>query len=72
MASHIYTPGDRPGRFRVFVNGTRVRRCFFADTRRGIADVFMTDENDRVRLHKHRKRPLSKRLRGTVTVEAYD
>ncbi len=70
MDSHIYKPGH--GRFKVYVNGRRLSRCFHADTKRGIADAFATDKDGRVKLHKYRKRALSKRYRGKVEVVPYD
>ena len=65
MNNHIHTPDDGRGRRDVFVNGRQVHRAFFVDTRRGIVDYFP----EPVRIHKHGKRAISRRLRGRVHVE---
>lgn len=67
--SNIHYPGDgRPLR-RVYVNGKEARDCFFADLGKGYADVYRRDAAQRFMLDKHRKRILSKRLRGKVEIE---
>ena len=60
----IYTPKNGP--VRVLVDGKQVRRCFYADTVRGIADCY----REPPKLDKWKKRALSFRVRGKVTVEA--
>lgn len=72
MDSHIHRVGDRPGRFNVYLDGKRLSRCFFADTKRGIADVYATDKTGHVKVDKHRKRALTKRYRGKVEVVPCD
>jgi hypothetical protein len=61
----IHTPNDGKGSRRVLVNGKEVRRCFFADTHRGIADCYRHP----IKLNKWKKRALSRRMRGVVVVE---
>lgn len=61
---HIHTPGDGRGLRKVYVDGVEIKSCFYVDTRRGIVDC----HREPLRLDKHRKRILSKRVRGTVTV----
>ncbi|MGO3214770.1 MAG: hypothetical protein ACTIJ4_01570 [Halomonas sp.] len=72
MADHIHTREDGRGRRYFLLNGKRLERCFYADTKRGIADVYSTDKDGAVKIDKHRKRALSKRLRGTIEVVFYD
>ena len=64
--SHIHTPEDGRGKRTVFVNGKLINHCFFADTKKGVAKVYLHP----FVLDKYRKRCLSRTLRGTVTVEA--
>lgn len=61
---HIHTPGDGRGYRDVFVDGRRVERVFFADTRRGIVDSYRYP----LKVHRHGKRAISRRLRGDVVV----
>ena len=68
MDSHIHKPGDGRGRRDVLLNGKPLKRCIYADTKRGIADVHVLDDQGRLKIHKRGKRPLSKRLRGKVEV----
>jgi len=70
MIEHIHVPGDGRGRRIVFVNGRQIPDVFYADTQKGIADQYRRDKWGEVRLHKHGKRPLSKRLKGRVEVFA--
>ena len=65
-AEHIHTPKDGRGQRDVFIDGKRVDRVFFADTRRGIVRAFKYP----LRLDKWRKRVLSETLRGVVDVRA--
>lgn len=68
MADHIHTPDDGRGQRDVYVDGLLVNGCFYADTRRGIADVYVKGGDGLIRLDKRGKRLLSKRLRGCVEV----
>lgn len=52
----------------MFVDGKEVQKCFYADTRRGIADCFRVP----LKPDKWKKRALSYRLRGAVTVAPLD
>jgi hypothetical protein len=61
----IYTQDSSPLCKAVFVDGKLADKCFYADTKRGIARVFIYP----FRIHKHGKRALSKTLRGTITVK---
>ncbi|CAH1387038.1 conserved hypothetical protein [Candidatus Nitrotoga sp. M5] len=61
---HIHTPCDCRGLRTVYLDGVELKNCFFADTRRGIADVYLQP----LRLDKFKKRALTERLRGVVTV----
>ncbi|WP_237673827.1 hypothetical protein [Vreelandella profundi] len=72
MADHIYTPGDVRGRFKVYVDSKLLSRCFYADTKRGIADAYATNKAGQVKLDKYRKRTLTKRYRGKVEVVPCD
>lgn len=63
-ADHIHTPGDGRGIRKVMVNGKEVEKCFYADTKRGIADCYRSP----FKVDKWRKRLLSKRYRGKVEV----
>jgi len=67
MTEHIHTSHDGRGRRRVLVDGREVKRCIYADTRRGIADCYRYP----LKIHKHRKRVITQRLRGVVEVR-YD
>jgi hypothetical protein len=61
---HIHTGGDGRRPRDVFLNGKRLERVVYADTRRGIVRV--TDKP--VKLHKHCKRIITRTLRGVVEV----
>ncbi|MBK5203856.1 MAG: hypothetical protein JJD98_00155 [Polaromonas sp.] len=61
----IYTPDSYPRGRLVFVNEKEVKACFYADTTRGIARCYLQP----FRPDKHKKRILSKTLRGAVRVE---
>ena len=61
---HIHHPDDGRGQRQVFLDGKPIKRCLYADTRRGLVRVF----NDPLRLDKYRKRALWKTLRGDVRV----
>lgn len=62
---HIHFPGDgRPLNRDVYVNGRLVKNCKYADTKKGIADVYRFP----LRTDKYRKRVLTKRLHGTIEV----
>ncbi len=60
---HIYTPKNT-GPADVFLNGRRIDRVIYADTRRGFVRVI----GNPVKLDKHKKRVLWKTLRGDVVV----
>ena len=62
--SHIHTPTDGRAPRDVFVDGHQIERVFFADTERGIVDHYIHP----YKLHKYRKRVLSRRIRGGVMV----
>ena len=64
MAEHIHRPLDGRGMRKIFVNGNQVDRVFYADTKKGIVDYYPQP----IRVHKHGKRMLSRRLRGHVEV----
>lgn len=64
MIEHIHTPRDGRGPRRVLVDGREVKRCLYADTRRGIVDCYRYP----LKLHKYRKRAITQRLRGVVEV----
>lgn len=66
MIEHIHTPEDGRGGRHVFVNGKLLKYCFYADTKRGVARAYRYP----YRLHKHRKRALSRTLRGSVEVRS--
>lgn len=67
-ADHIHTPGDGRGRRDVFVDGRLVDGVFYADTRRGVVDYYPRP----LKLHKHGKRAISRRLHGRVEVVECD
>lgn len=64
MADHIHTLDDGRGLRRVFVNGREIKTAFYADTKRGIVDAY----REPLKLSRFKKRPLTRRYRGTVTV----
>ena len=64
VPDHIHTPNDGRGYREVYVDGRKVERAFFADVKRGIVDFYPLP----LRADKHRKRVISKRLRGKVEV----
>lgn len=61
---HIHTVGDGRGFRHVYVDGRKVEKAVYADTRRGIVVCNMTP----TRLDKRGKRVLTRRLRGEVEV----
>ena len=60
---HIYTPKNT-GPADVFLNGNRIERVIYADTKRGFVRVVGSP----VKLDKWKKRVLTRTLRGTVEV----
>lgn len=68
MAEHIHYPGDGRGMRKVFVNGKLIDQVFYADTKKGIVDHYPQP----LKVHKHRKRMISRRLRGCVEVSCED
>lgn len=64
-SSHIHLPEDGRGRRRVFVNGREIQRVTFADTRKGVVRYIP----DPIKVHKHKKRVISRTLQGAVVVE---
>lgn len=63
-ARPLHTPDDRRGPRDVLLNGELLKRVVYANTRRGLVRV--TDAPPKV--HKHRKRVISRTLRGKVEV----
>jgi hypothetical protein len=64
LPPHIHTPSDGRGPRDVYLDGVLIKRVIMADTKRGIVQV--TD--DPVKIHKHGKRIISRRARGSVVV----
>lgn len=62
---HIHSAHDGRGQRVVFCNGKELTKCFFADTKRGIADCYL----DPPKIHKRKKRLISKRYRGRIEVK---
>ncbi len=71
MDDHIHRPDDGRGRRNVYLNGNKLTHCFYANTKRGIVDVHVLNDQGHIKIHKRGKRPLSKRLRGKVEVVPY-
>jgi hypothetical protein len=65
---HIHCPDDGRGRRRVFINNKEIHRCFYANIKKGTADIYRTDNKGLVILDKHKKRILSKRLYGKIEI----
>lgn len=61
---HVHVPDDGRGQRLVFVNGREIKKVFYADTKRGVVDAY----REPLKLHKYRKRALTRRYRGHVTV----
>ncbi|HEF0061357.1 hypothetical protein FDW86_14070 [Citrobacter sp. wls828] len=58
--------GDGRGKRRVFVNGNEIKRCVWADVKRGIA-CFLPHP---LRVHKRKREEVyTRKLRGVITVE---
>lgn len=62
---HIHTPDDGRGLRDVWVDGKKIDKPFFADTRRGIVDYYVSP----TKLHKYGKRLITKRIHGEVVVK---
>jgi len=62
---HIHTPDDGRGVRDVFVDGKILDRCFFADTKKGVARAYRYP----YKLHKHKKRALTKTYHGKITIK---
>ena len=60
----VHSCDDGRGLRDVFVDGLKIDRVMYADTKRGIVRV----THSPIRLDKHRKRVLTKTLRGHVEV----
>jgi hypothetical protein len=57
---------DGRGKRRVFVNGNEIKRCVWADVKRGIACFYPYP----FRVHKRKRDEVySRKLRGVITVE---
>lgn len=65
MSDHIHRHSDGRGQRRVFVNGNEVKRCVWADTKRG--RVVYTPYP--VRMRRNSDEIYTRMLRGQVTVE---
>jgi len=63
--STIHEPMDGRGPRLVFLNGQEIQKCFYADTKKGVAKVYRTP----FQLDKHKKRLLSDTLHGDVRLE---
>jgi hypothetical protein len=61
---HIHTPDDGRGNRDVFLNGRLMKQCFYVDERNGIVRY----HPEPLKLDKHKKRVLSRTVRGDVTV----
>jgi len=64
MVDHIHTPHDGRGLRHVFVNGNKIDRVIYADTKRGVVRYLPYP----VRLHRNRQEVYSRVLRGNVEV----
>lgn len=65
---HIHTPEDGRGQRIIYVNGKRLNKVLYADTKRGIVDHF----DDPPKVDKHGKRLITRRKRGNVRVEVME
>ncbi|MGY4876505.1 hypothetical protein ACLUEY_01310 [Vreelandella aquamarina] len=72
MDDYIHRAGDKRGCRNVYLDGKLINHCIYANTKRGIVDVLVLNDQGCIKLHKRGKRPLSKRLRGKVEVVACD
>lgn len=64
----IHHPEDGRGNRDVFVDGRHIRGAVYVDTRRGLVRAFDIPP----RLHKHRKRVITRTLRGLVEVVLHE
>lgn len=67
-SKHVHTFKDGRGARDVFLNGNKLDRVMYADTKRGIVRCV----HDPIRLDKRRKRVLTFTLRGKVEVPLQD
>ena len=65
VSPEIHPPSDGRGARNVYVNGSVIANVVLADERRGRVVYYPTP----IRLDKHRKRILTKTLRGEVVVK---
>lgn len=64
----VHTAGDGRGPRDVFLNGNLMKDVVYADIRKGKIRVIVRDANGSIRLHKFRKRVLTRTMRGEVVV----
>ena len=66
MSEHIHDISihDGRGKRRFYVDGKRIDRVFYADTKRGFVDHI----REPPKVHRHKKRVISERIRGKVEV----
>lgn len=67
-AEHIHTPDDGRGPREVYVDGKKLDKVFYADTRRGIACYYPQP----YKTDRWRKRILSRQVRGRVEVRQFN
>ncbi|SDF69775.1 hypothetical protein SAMN05216571_101262 [Onishia taeanensis] len=63
-SDHIHVPEDGRGPREVFVDGHKIDKVCYADTRRGIVDYYPQP----IKVDKWGKRVISRRMRGRVEV----